>query len=320
MSLAISDQIETRRCYDCGLVKLISEFAFQNKSKGTRQSRCRPCHAAYRRGHYLRNRGEYIAREVERIRQRREENRPRVREYLRAHPCVDCGETDILTLQFGHRERATKRKEVAILVLTRTWRVVMAEIAKCDVRCANCHRRRTAAQLRWRSLAPATPAVIGAMNFSESIEFVVQEFRECTGCGETKPITEFHYRDRAHGLRRRRCRSCMRAYGREHYQRNKLRYATGDWGRKRCDRTALDADLDAYLGGHPCVDCGESDPRVLDFDHRDGVEKLETVAWLRARGRRETLFQEIEKCEVRCANCHQRRTARQFGWTKLLEV
>jgi hypothetical protein len=112
----------------------------------------------------------------------------------------------------------------------------------------------------------------------------------------------------------------MREYSREHYRRNTARYAKADWGRKRCDRKDLNREIDEYLREHPCVDCGESDPLVLDFDHRDGVEKLETVAFLRAKGRRDESFAEIEKCEVRCSNCHQRRTAKQFGWTKLLVV
>jgi len=75
-----------------------------------------------------------------------------------------------------------------------------------------------------------------------------------------------------------------------------------------------------YLAERQCVDCGQSDPEVLDFDHRDGAEKVETIAWLRARGREEELLEEITKCEIRCANCHQRRTARQFGWTKLVDA
>src|SRR5207253_1981777 len=60
--------------------------------------------------------------------------------------------------------------------------------------------------------------------------------RLCTGCGKAKPLEEFSYRDRARGLRRARCRSCVREYSREHYRQNKLRYATADWGRMRCSR------------------------------------------------------------------------------------
>jgi hypothetical protein len=110
----------------------------------------------------------------------------------------------------------------------------------------------------------------------------------------------------------------MRIYAREHYRRNKAKYATGDWGGKRSGRVDLLREIDEYLRVHPCVDCGESDPLVLEFDHKDGVDKLETIAFLRARGSRDELVAEIEKCEVRCSNCHQRRTAKQFGWTKLL--
>jgi len=112
----------------------------------------------------------------------------------------------------------------------------------------------------------------------------------------------------------------MREYAREHYRLNKERYAKADWGRKRCPRKDVNREIDEYLRSHPCVDCGESDPVVLDFDHRDGVEKIETISGLRARGRREQLFAEIAKCDVRCSNCHSRRTAMQFGWSKIVAL
>jgi hypothetical protein len=307
-----------RRCIWCELIRPVSAFAFRSKATGTRQSHCRACHAAYRRSHYQRNKPEYIAREVDRIRRRRTENRRLVCAYLRSHPCVDCGERDIVTLQFDHRDRATKLQDVSLLVIGKSWSIVSREIEKCEVRCANCHRRRTASQLGWRgaSPTPATPerpTPIGALLLAQD-----SKLRRCTGCGVAKSLKDFSYRDRARGLRRVRCRSCMRAYAREHYLRNKTRHATADWGRKRSGRGDLGREIDEYLRAHACVDCGETDPLVLEFDHRDGVDKLETIAFLRVRGTRQELLAEIGKCDVRCSNCHQRRTAKQFGWAKLL--
>jgi len=70
-----------------------------------------------------------------------------------------------------------------------------------------------------------------------------------------------------------------------------------------------------YLLQHPCVDCGESDPVVLDFDHIDASSKSENICRIVTSGRSlKTLTQEIEKCEIRCSNCHRRRTASQFGY------
>jgi hypothetical protein len=307
-----------RRCIWCNLLKPLSAFALRRKALGTRQSHCRACHAAYRKSHYLRNRPEYIAREVARTRRRRAENRRLLRAYLRSHPCVDCGETDIITLQFDHRDPATKRQDVALLVIGKPWSVVSTEIEKCDVRCANCHRRRTASQLGWHRSDSALGRQTYPTPIAGALASVESGFRRCTGCGETRPLEDFSYRDRARGPRRARCRFCMRIYAREHYRRNKARYTTADWGRKRSSRGDLIREVAEYLRAHPCVDCGESDPFVLEFDHRDRADKLETVAFLRVRGRRDELLAEIEKCEVRCSNCHQRRTAKQFGWTKLL--
>lgn len=142
--------VDTKRCHDCGLVKPIDAFAFNNIAKGTRQGRCRACHAKYRRQHYLRNRDTYIRQEVARIRRYRDENRILIREYLRAHPCVDCGEADIVVLDFDHRDPSAKSHNVIVLATHKGWHRVLLEIAKCDVRCANCHRKRTALQFGWR--------------------------------------------------------------------------------------------------------------------------------------------------------------------------
>jgi len=150
LALAFAELSATRRCYDCGLAKPIAAFAFANKAKGSRQGRCRACHARYRRGHYLRNRATYIRQEVVRIAGYRLANRALLREYLRAHPCVECGETDIVVLDFDHRDPAAKTQSVTWIAARKPWRRVLDEIAKCDVRCANCHRRRTAQQFGWR--------------------------------------------------------------------------------------------------------------------------------------------------------------------------
>jgi thymidine kinase len=69
-----------------------------------------------------------------------------------------------------------------------------------------------------------------------------------------------------------------------------------------------------YLVSHPCVDCGESRWRVLEFDHIRGA-KYADIAWMIVQTRSlENIAKEIAKCEVRCANCHRLRTAKQFGW------
>ncbi len=60
-----------------------------------------------------------------------------------------------------------------------------------------------------------------------------------------------------------------------------------------------------YLLDHPCVDCSNKDLRVLDFDHIKG-NKVDSISRLvRNAVSLETLKVEIEKCEVRCSNCHR---------------
>ena len=74
-----------------------------------------------------------------------------------------------------------------------------------------------------------------------------------------------------------------------------------------------------YLKSHPCIKCGESDPRVLQFNHINPDEKLETVSNIMRRGLTQVM-KEIEKCEVLCANCHSKHTADQQNWYKDLII
>jgi L-lysine 2,3-aminomutase len=107
------------------------------------------------------------------------------------------------------------------------------------------------------------------------------------------------------------CRSCRSAYHRRHYLANKRQYiahAAKSKKRQRIKRTRLILE---FFATHPCVDCGETDPVVLEFDHLhdkafEVTQGLEWRSWQR-------ILEEIEKCEVVCANCHRRRTARRRG-------
>lgn len=84
---------------------------------------------------------------------------------------------------------------------------------------------------------------------------------------------------------------------------------------RRCkerSKTRLQQYVLDYLKSHPCVDCGETDPVVLDFDHRNPEEKTSAVSRIVSdRGALSRLEEEISKCDVRCANCHRKRHIRE---------
>lgn len=69
-------------------------------------------------------------------------------EYLSTKACIDCGEKDPVVLEFDHRDQKTKFKKIASMLSGHySWESVEKEIAKCEIRCANCHRRKTYIQL-----------------------------------------------------------------------------------------------------------------------------------------------------------------------------
>ena len=71
-----------------------------------------------------------------------------------------------------------------------------------------------------------------------------------------------------------------------------------------------------YLKKCFCIDCGENNPIVLEFDHIKN--KTFNVSYLIHKDvSLNKIFAEIDKCEVRCANCHRIKTAKDFNYYRL---
>jgi hypothetical protein len=140
--------------------------------------------------------------------------------------------------------------------------------------------------------------------------------RRCARCGEDKPVSEFGWKNKERTRLHSYCKPCVRANSKAHYAANKTRYLAKARRRDRRERTYRTYLLVEYFKSHPCVDCGETDPLVLEFDHRGGKEFSigHDIAW---RPWAEVV-NEIEKCDVRCANCHRRKTAERGGFLRLV--
>jgi predicted transcriptional regulator len=225
----------TRRCARCALTLPLEVYG--TTARG-RQGWCRACFREY-----ARDRGQAHSEQVRASKvQRRAAGRAWVLEYLADHPCADCGTGDPVVLEFDHI--GPKSGDVGTMIANgcRLERI-QAEIARCEVVCANCHRRRTARRSAWLRASPAWRLALGTRTGAPA--------------------------------------------------RNKL--------------FAYD-----YLVNTGCIDCGSKDLVVLDFDHvrdkRANIAKLSHCGYSLA-----TVAAEVAKCEVRCANCHRRKTSERGG-------
>lgn len=131
----------------------------------------------------------------------------------------------------------------------------------------------------------------------------------CSKCGDDKPEGEFQFRNQAKGTRRSHCKTCMSGYNTGYYAGSTTRQ-TKVKTRKRADRLRNQQYVQSYLLTHGCVDCPESDPTCLDFDHVRGKKFREICLLVRSGYGIQAIKREITKCEVRCANCHRKITAK----------
>lgn len=121
-----------KTCTKCSVEQPIDQFSFQNQAIGKRCARCKSCMADTIKEHYEKNK------------KRRQRVTAKVVRLKSITPCMDCQKTyPYYVMDFDHRDGKKKIDGISRLIRSESLSVVMSEIAKCDIVCANCHRIRT---------------------------------------------------------------------------------------------------------------------------------------------------------------------------------
>lgn len=300
----LKETISVKTCCDCGVTKPRSEFYARRERPDGVKSYCKPCSNLPKR------KGPVAGRSGYRRRSAKKKRAVFRSEYqaTKSIPCADCGRVyPPYVMEFDHLDPASKEMTISYAMAAchrgRVQQSIRTEIAKCEVVCSNCHRKRTHERDIRRRVA--TPDLVSTRlndrrskardsEASKAALATASGMIYCYRCKGQKVPEEF-----SPSLRRksgaRYCRACHGAM------------------------TAACADASRGVARHlirtsknkPCMDCGEAHPWfVMDFDHRDPSAKTANVSLMinRPRG---VILAEIEKCDLVCANCHRKRTHRQ---------
>ena len=90
-----------------------------------------------------------------------------------------------------------------------------------------------------------------------------------------------------------------------HYDRNKAKIKKRAYAYKAKKRGINKALIRKWLMDHSCVDCGNTNPIVLDFDHVRGTKVDAICTMVRNALSIKKIMAEVAKCDVRCSNCHR---------------
>lgn len=135
----------------------------------------------------------------------------------------------------------------------------------------------------------------------------------CTSCNQNKDLTEFNKNKAKFDGLQTKCKLCDRNRARKLYN-NDPECANKAIARKAIRIKDNKQKLLKILINSSCVICLEKDIVVLDFDHLDRSIKIDNVSnmvcqglsWLK-------IEEEIKKCQILCANCHRRKTAKDLN-------
>ena len=101
--------------------------------------------------------------------------------------------------------------------------------------------------------------------------------KKCNHCGAFKHESEFSFRYKTLGIRQGACKECKAEQDRNYYNSHSKEHRKKVKQQKYARRDEARKYILDYLSTHPCVDCGESDIRVLEFDHVRGRKKKQSA-------------------------------------------
>jgi hypothetical protein len=148
----------TKRCWKCETTKPVSAFSRDKSRQDGLQPVCRPCAKAARAAWLEKNpdgQKKAWAKWYANPENAKKHNDRNVRtsgaraqlliERFKSAPCVDCKNSfPTWCMDFDHRPGVEKLFELGYRAMrSKPLEVIMDEIAKCDLVCANCHRTRT---------------------------------------------------------------------------------------------------------------------------------------------------------------------------------
>ena len=138
-----------KKCSRCGDLLFISEFHKRADRPLGVVSHCKTCEKARASGRKV----EHVAYNAKSYAKNKEKVNKRSKvvgdvkmqkiDEIKQQPCMDCGNTfPTECMDFDHRDPSLKEFDLS-RARWKKWEEIEAEIAKCDLVCACCHRTRT---------------------------------------------------------------------------------------------------------------------------------------------------------------------------------
>lgn len=114
---------------------------------------------------------------------------------------------------------------------------------------------------------------------------------------------------------------CSSQRSRKYYKENGEQHKKVIMVKTKANRKVVQQYVYNFLKEHGCIDCGEKEPCCLDFDHKEASDKTSNISRMVACSYcLDSIKKEIDKCEIRCSNCHRKRTAKQFNWYRNIDT
>lgn len=142
-SLTATKDIKLKTCRTCKKDKPLAAFSKHSKKPDGYQTECKDCKNSYNRNYYAKDRTA----QYNRVKVRNAAQKTLLKEYvwtLKRNPCTDCGQSyHPFVMDFDHIGDDKVYNIYEMVHSGYSLETVKAEIAKCELVCANCHRLRT---------------------------------------------------------------------------------------------------------------------------------------------------------------------------------